>query len=411
MPKLLQINSVVNRGSTGRIVEQIGTYAIQKGWESYIAYGRSSGTSRSKLIRVGSKCDKIIHGIHTRLFDRHGLASTESTKLLIKEVQIINPDVIHLHNIHGYYLNFRVLFNFLSSWGTPLVWTLHDCWAFTGHCTHFSDIKCMKWQDYCHECPKIRNYPSSLLIDNSSNNFKLKKRLFNSIPKINIVAVSDWLASNVKNSFLNEKDVRVIHNGIDLDEFFPIKDTTAIDHNYCLKDRRVLLALATSWTENKGLSDYLKLSAILPPEFVIVLVGISKPLSQSFSSNVIGIERIESVNELAALYSRADILLNLSYQESFGMTTIEGLACGTPAIVYNNTASPELLTKDTGLVVETGDILGVYSAVKEITNHRKESFSINCRQLAIDRYNKNDRCQDYLNLYQCLMDKTMVKYP
>lgn len=403
MPKLLQINSVVNTGSTGRIAEQIGSFVIDKGWESYIAYGKTASTSTSNLIKVGDRWDQKLHGFHTRLFDRHGLASASATYQLLKEIQSINPDIIHLHNIHGYYLNYKILFDFLAQQNIPIVWTLHDCWAFTGHCTYFSDINCLKWQAHCSKCPKKKNYPGSLFLDNSYDNFEYKKEYFNKLSNLTIVTVSHWLASMVKQSFLSKHPLQVIHNGVSIHDFYPIADTVEMNAKYGFNNRKVLLAVATSWSKNKGWEDYIKLAELLPAEYVIVLVGVTRKQKSLLPPNIIGIERTENLQELARLYSHAHVLLNLSYQETFGMTTIEAAACGTPAIVYNATASPELVTNETGLIVDPGDIRGVLKAIEAIVSKGKHFYIQACRQFVLNNFNKEDRFKDYFELYNCLL--------
>lgn len=400
MPKVLQINSVVNTGSTGRIVEQMGSHAIKNGWESSIAYGRNASISESKLIKIGKKCDIYIHRLYTIIYDRHGLASVDATKKLINEIQVISPDVIHLHNIHGYYLNYPLLFDYLSGQTIPVIWTLHDCWAFTGHCSYFSNINCIKWQDHCAECPKKINYPSAIIMDNSFNNYDFKKKYFNQNKNITIVAVSNWLGGLVYKSFLQNHKIEVIYNGVNLDCFRHTQECSSIDEKYGLKNKKVLLAVATSWGKSKGWYDYIKLSELLPPENVIVMIGLSKKQKKTLPPFIIGIERTESVAELVLLYSRADVLLNLSYQETFGMTTVEAMACGTPVIVYNSTASPELINKKTGIIVEPGDINEVLKAIKEILKKGKIYYKEYCRQLAVDKYNIEDRFNDYIELYE-----------
>lgn len=405
MPKLFQINSVVNIGSTGRITEQIGSFIINKGWESYIAYGRVACSSTSKLIKVGDKWGQKLHGLHTRILDRHGLASACATYQLVKEIQSHNPDIIHLHNIHGYYLNYKILFDFLAEQSTPIVWTLHDCWAFTGHCTHFSDINCLKWQTHCFECPKKRNYPESLFLDNSYNNFEYKKKYFNKLSNLTLVTVSHWLASMVNQSFLSKHPLQVIHNGVGIHDFYPKADTVELNAKYGFNNRKVLLAVATSWSKNKGWEDYIKLAELLPAEYVIVLVGVTKKQNALLPPDIIGIERTESLQELARLYSHAEVLLNLSYQETFGMTTIEASACGTPTIVYNVTASPELVTEETGAIVESGNIPGVMKAIEEIVSKGKQCYIQACRQLVLNNFNMDDRYKDYYNLYNSILSK------
>lgn len=403
MPKILQINSVLNTGSTGRIVEQIGQYIISKQWDSYVGFGRSLTTSSSKTITIGNKFDQIIHGVKTRIFDKHGFGSVKATKLLIQQINNLSPDLIHLHNIHGYYLNYQILFKFLINSNIPVIWTLHDCWAFTGHCSYFSDINCLKWKVHCKKCPKTRNYPSSILMDNSYKNYETKKEVFNKLSNVHIVAVSQWLASLVKDSFLSSFPLKVIHNGINLDEFYPSERSAILDAKYGFLNRKVLIAVATSWSKNKGWNDYIELSKVLPNQFVIVLVGVTKKQKSTLPPQIIGIERTDDTKELAALYSHAEIVLNLSYQETFGMSTAEGLACGTPIIVYNTTASPELVTKNTGIIVETGKINKVLDAIKLICSKSKEFYTYECRQLALDRYNKEDRYADYFELYKSLL--------
>jgi glycosyltransferase involved in cell wall biosynthesis len=387
-------------GSTGRIVEEIGKYVISKNWDSYIAFGRSLTLSESKTIKIGNSFDNKLHGLKTRLFDEHGLGSKMATYELLKKIDSIKPDLIHLHNLHGYYLNYPLLFDYLSNQNAPVIWTLHDCWAFTGHCSYFSDINCQKWKTHCGKCPKTKNYPSSIFMDNSYRNFDIKKQVFNKLTNLTIVTVSEWLASMVRESFLNQYTVQVIHNGINLNDFYPMNWSYEIDAKYGFSNRKVLLALATAWGKNKGWDDYITLSELLPSDYVIVLVGVTKQQKSTLPSNMIGIERTESIQELASLYSQSYVILNLSYQETFGMTTIEGFACGTPAIVYNATASPELVTTETGIIVEPGDIKGVLFAVEEINSKGKEHYINRCRQLAIDRYNQDDRFNDYFELYK-----------
>ena len=219
MNKLLQINSVVNTGSTGRIAEDIGAYVKTKGWESYIAYGRYGNESSSKLIKVGTKLSNYWHLLITRLFDKHGFGSKFATQKLIKQIEELEPDLIHLHNLHGYYVNINILFNYLSTKSIPVVWTLHDCWAFTGHCAYFDIVKCDKWKTECNKCPQKTIYPASILFDRSRKNFHHKKKLFNTPQNLTLVPVSNWLNNFLSNSFLHSISTNVIYNGLDLKKF------------------------------------------------------------------------------------------------------------------------------------------------------------------------------------------------
>ncbi len=402
MEKLLQINSVVNSGSTGRIAEEIGQAAIAAGWKSYIAYGRNDRPSQSELIKIGNDWDIKLHGIQTRLFDRHGLGSRSATKELIGKIKEISPDIIHLHNIHGYYINIEILFNYLRKTNIPVIWTFHDCWPITGHCAHFTFVGCEKWKTHCNNCPQQKNYPSSWVVDRSEKNYNLKKKLFTSLPNLTLVPVSNWLSGILKESYLQHYPLNVIHNGINTEVFKPSSDND-FRIKYSLENKFILLGVATNWEKRKGLKDYIELSKHLNSDYQIVLVGLSREQIDQLPDNVLGIERTESVEELAIMYSEANIVLNLSYEETFGLTTVEGFACGTPGIVYNATASPELIDESTGLVVEQGDINGLTDAIIKIKKNGKQSYSDACVNRAHRLYKKEDRYKEYIDLYDSLL--------
>jgi putative colanic acid biosynthesis glycosyltransferase len=378
---------------------------MSKGWGSYIAYGRKSNESASKTIRIGSELAVALHGLLSRLLDRHGLGSIKATKTLLNEIRKINPDIIHLHNIHGYYINYEILFEYLATANIPIVWTLHDCWPLTGHCTHFSNINCIKWKTECHHCPKKKNYPTSLIIDRSRHNYKFKRHHFISLDNLTIVPVSRWLGTIIQESFLAKYPTFIINNGIDTTAFYPVSDCSEIRMKYGITEKFILLGVATAWDAGKGWDDYCKLSQVLSDDYVIVLVGLSKKQKKLLPSNIIGIERTESIKELRELYSTANIVLNLSCQETFGMTTIEGFACGTPGIVYNVTASPELITKETGCIVEPGNIEQVVKAIEIIKSNGKEFYTANCRKRAEKSYNEEVRYSDYFKVYNRLIIK------
>ena len=403
MPKLLQINSVVNFRSTGKIVEEIANKVISKGWESHVAYGRLARPSQSVLLKIGNNWDLIFHGLQNRLLDNQGLASKQATIKFIKQIKVIKPDIIHIHNIHDYYINYEILFNYLITSDIPIVWTFHDCWPITGHCAHFSLIDCDKWKIECYHCPQKKGYPTSYFLDRSRRNYQLKKKLFNSVKNLTIVTVSDWLGAIVKESNLSKFPVRVINNGIDINTFSPQVNSRDIRTKYDIKDRMMLFGAATAWSESKGLKDYYLLSEQLKDDTIIVLVGLSANQMKQLPSKIIGIPRTENISELVQLYSAADIVLNLSYQETFGLTTVEGLSCGTPGVVYNCTASPELITKETGFIVEPGDINGILKAVYKIKENGKSFYSNACRARAIQFYDKDQKYQEYINLYNSLV--------
>lgn len=402
MKKLLQINSVINSGSTGRIAEEIGQLAIQQGWESYIAYGRNDKESASEKINIGDKIGVLWHVFLTRFFDLHGFGSQRATRKLIARIDEIQPDIIHLHNVHGYYLNIKLLFDYLSAQHIPIVWTLHDCWTVMGHGAYFKSKK-KKGTEEFWTAPKSE-YPENWFLHNDWQNYKHKKELFGALKKLTLVPVSNWLGEIVKNSFLKKYPTKRIYNGVDLEKFqFCRKESFLKKHK--IENKSVLLGVASVWEARKGLDDFITLSKLLKDDEVIVLVGVTDDIIKTMPPNIIGIKRTESVEELVQWYSSATVVLNLSYQETFGLTTVEGYACGIPTVVYNATASPELVIKETGFVVEQGDIEGVRKSIDKIRTNGKEFYLKACRERAEKHYDKNQRFQEYLELYKEMLLK------
>lgn len=403
MGKLLQINSTINWGSSGHIAEEIGQIAISKGWESYIAYGRYSSESISHSIQIGSRWEVYNHLLRTRLFDNHGLASKKATKSLINQIVNINPDVIHLHNIHGYYLNYKLLFEYLSIINKPVVWTLHDCWSFTGHCSHYSYVGCNRWRTLCHDCPQKGSYPSSWFVDRSEHNYRDKLRAFTSVRNMTLVPVSEWLAREAKQSFLKKYPIQVICNGIDTDVFSPQQVCKA---DLGLDDRFMILGVANVWSLRKGLKDFIKLRERLPEsEYMIVMVGLNDNQIKNLPKGIIGIKRTNNAQELAQYYSAANIYFNASVEETFGLTIAESLSCGTPAIVYNSTACPEVLSSETGFIVEPNDVDAVVNIVKHVKRNKQEKTALICRDFAIREYDKEKKYIEYMNLYDNILRK------
>jgi len=394
--KVLQINVAVNKGSTGRIAEQIGEVILQEGNESIIGYSREGLISKSKTIKIGDKFDFYRHVIHTRLFDNHGFSSKNTTISLTNEIDTLSPDIIHLHNIHGYYLNIEVLFNYINKKNIPILWTFHDCWPFTGHCSYFDRVDCQKWKTECYSCPMKKYYPTSWFIDNSKNNFKRKKKLFTTHKNITIVTPSLWLKKLVKQSFFNNLSVKIIHNGIDLEVFKPLQRSEK-------SSKKILLGVASIWDSRKGLDDFVSLNNLLGSNFQMVLVGLSKKQIDNLPINIIGFERTENVEELVKLYSNADIYINPTYSDNFPTTNIEALACGTPVITYDTGGSPEAIDENTGLVVDKGDINGLKNAIDTIITEKKKFSVVLCNERAKKYFNKDDRFMDYYNLYKELL--------
>lgn len=391
MPKLLQINVTANWGSTGRIAEQINVEASNRGWDCYVAYGRHVNNSKSTFLKVGNKFNVYWHYAQNRIFDNEGLASSIPTRKLIKAIKEIQPDIIHLHNIHDHWLNYEILFKYLNATDIPVVWTFHDFWAITGHCAHFISANCEKWQHECGSCPLSKS-----LIDRSRRNFLLKKKLFLANKNLHVVAVSDWVGGLVKKSFLSNKDIRIIPNGINLNVFRPLSKS----ETDCLyKDKFIILAVASQWKSGKGLEDYIAMSSLLKEDELIVLVGVDENIKKTLPDNIIGVSRTNSQSELVSLYSRADVVTSFSSAETFGLTIVEAFACGTPVVAYDNTAQAYLVTEDTGNLVQTGNYVAAYQAIQSIHQNGKERYSDACLRLVAESYDEKQCTEKYINLY------------
>ncbi len=399
--KVLLINSVCGIGSTGRICTDIADELFLEGHEVKIAYGRGNVPNKYKkyAIKIGSKSGLILHGLYTRLFDKHGFGSKIATKKFLKRVKKYNPDIIHLHNLHGYYINVEILFDYLKKANKPIVWTLHDCWAFTGHCSHFTEVKCEQWKTHCSYCVQKNSYPASLFIDNCKRNFERKKNAFTGVNNLTIITPSKWLKGIVEKSFLNEYPVYAIANGIDLDVFKPTESD--FKKKYNLLDKKIVLGVAQVWSERKGLNDFIELSKKLPQDYQVVLVGLTKEQIQNLPKNILAFERTSSAKELAEIYTVADVFVNPSVEETMGLTTAEALACGTPAMVYDKTAVPEVVDDKSGIVVSAKNVDGLIDAIKNI--NLKEEDCINRAKV----YDKIKKYKEYLEIYKEVYENTI----
>lgn len=405
--KLLQINATVNTGSTGRIAEEIGQRAIDAGYESYIAYGREARESKSQTIRIGSDWNVRWHGFVSTLFDRHGFSSKCATRKFIKRIDSIQPDIVLLHNVHGYYLNIEILLGYLKEKNIPIFWTLHDCWPFTGHCSYFDAYNCEKWKTHCNHCPNQKGYPKSIMFDNSKQNFDKKKALLTALPNVTFIPVCKWMGSIVENSFMKGCPQLVIYNGTNTEVFKPqgCDVTEAIRKKYGIEGEHIVLGVASTWDKRKGLLDFCWLGDQLPEDYHVVLVGLSQEQINALPKGIVGIRRTESVQELAALYSIADVFANPTYVDNFPTTNIEALACGTPVITYNTGGSPEAVDDNTGVVIPKGDKEALKKAIVEVVTKKDKYSSGTCRQRAVDYFNKDDRFGDYIKLFEETLSK------
>lgn len=395
--KIYQINVVCGSGSTGRIAVDLSRLVRKQGGECRIAYGRGECAEEDiDCVKITSKPDIYAHAILTRMTDKHGLYSKKATGKLIKDILQYAPDLIHLHNLHGYYLNYEMLFAFLKTYGRPVLWTMHDCWAFTGHCAHYDAAGCAKWKEGCHGCPILRNYPATLYGGNVVSNYNRKKSAFMSVPGLTVAAPSQWLKNQISQSFLKELNCVIIPHGINLSMFAPTENTLRKDMNCAGKT--LLLGVASVWTKNKGFDDFLRLRQMLDSRYVICMVGLTEKQMRKLPEGIIGRPPTESIKELAAYYSAADFFLNLTYEETFSLVNVEALACGTPIILYETGGSPEIISKRCGAVVGTGDLKAVVS-VLENEAREKDYYRDACLARAA-YYDKEECYQRYIALYE-----------
>ena len=403
--RLYQINSVLNYGSTGRIVEQIGLTVQVAGWQCRVGHGsKFPRPSELSHFVAGGQGDVLRHEAQSLLLDRMGLASRHATRRLVADIEAFRPDIVHLHNLHNYYLNYPLLTSYLASTGIPIVWTLHDCWPFTGHCCYFDATGCTRWQTGCGDCPCPHgDYPRLLLPAHSRRNYRLKRAAFEPLAgRMTLVPVSDWLASYLKNSFLKEASVRVIHNGVDLQTFSP-RDPAALRTRLGLDGKKVALGVALPWIPRKGLRDMMELAASLPAdEWRVILVGLSQKQLAALPSGILGVERTSDVDELARYYSLADVYVTTSYEDNFPTTNLEALACGTPVVTYATGGCPEAIDAATGMVVPQGDIAALAAAVRSVD---KAAMTAACRERAVRHFDRDQCFGAYLHLYESLLSE------
>jgi len=367
MKKLVQINTVCNT-STGKLMGDIQRKACKAGYETLSIVGRRKVFADVPCIKIGNPVSFWIHVAITTVFDRQGYGSYFMTRKIVRRLREEQPDIIHLHNLHGYYLNLPLLFDYLSKeFKGDIYWTFHDCWPITGHCAHFSAVGCEKWKSGCGSCPNKMVYPISLLMDSSAANYEDKKRMFCSLKNLTIITPSEWMAGWIRNSYLKQFPVKVINNGIDLGIFHYRKPEKELYDKYGISpQKKILLGVAGVWSKYKGLQDFVLLAGKLPAEYQIVLAGLSHKQHRGLPDNITGIERTESVEELSGLYSMAHLFINPSLEESFSLVTVEALACGTPAIVLDTSAVKELICSENGIVLTKHDAEDYLDAVHRL---------------------------------------------
>ena len=364
--KYLFVNSVYGVRSTGKIILEQCRNLQAQGHQCAVAYGREAVEDPTvEQIRIGNTLDQQFHAVMTRLFDLHGFCSRHATKQFLKAVEAYQPDVIWMHNIHGYYLNIELWFEWLKAHpGIRKIWTLHDCWAFTGHCAYFTMARCEQWRTECRKCSgyQKRSYPKTLLGARTGANFHEKKAAFCDVRNLELITPSKWLADLVGESFLREYPVSVVHNTVDTKMFHPVESDYKQRHG--LQKRYIVLGVAVGWEKTKGLQDMLALRELLSPRYVMILVGVPKRVIPGLPQGVIAYERTANQEKLIELYSAADVLVNPTHQDNYPTVNLEARACGTPVVTYNVGGSPESAGYE--YIVEENDVAGLAEKVRSI---------------------------------------------
>ncbi len=397
--KVLQVETIYGAGGISQIVLSLMDTLKSEGHDCRFAFGRTRfpvpEERRAQTFLMESGREVMLHGIMSRLFDRSGFFSTSATKRLIKYIEDYKPDIIHLHSLLGYYINVKTLFNFLSKSDIPVVWTHHDCWAFTGRCIHFINAGCEKWKTGCHHCPELHSYPESIFIDNSKRNYTEKKKLFTSVKNMTMVAPSKWLGDFIEQSFLGSYPVKVIPNGIDLDVYRPV--SSGLREEYGIGDKTLLLGVASTWAPTKGLDFLFELSGMLDPhKYSIVTIGLSEEQITNAPKGVIALKRTNNMDELVKWFSAADMFLNPTLADNFPTVNLEALACGTPVITFPTGGSGESVG-DCGVVTENKTANDLLLAVKSL--EEKKISREKCRERSM-LYEKKARYLDYIRLYE-----------
>lgn len=382
-------------GGIGRLTEDIFKNLSDDKYEKHIAFARGHRRNADIDYQFGKKKDVFYHALLTRLTDRIGCFSKNATYQLVDYMKSCHVDLVHLHNLHGYYINLKILFDALKDLDVPVVWTLHDCWSFTGHCTYFSFIGCDRWKTCCYDCPQKNCYPQTF-VDNSRKNYLFKKSVFCSLEKLTIVTPSEWLKELVKESFLGKLDVLCFNNGINID-VFRVKEN--IEYTIPTQ-KKIVLGLASSFGERKGFTDFIELSKLLPDDFQIVMVGVTSKQLEKLPSNIIGITHTENVEQLVDIYNSAFLFLNLTYEDNFPTTNIEAMACGTSVLTYKTGGSVESLSEKTGYIVPQHDLKDVVSIIK---THKKTQDSIYACRKRAEIFSRENAFMKYEKLYNKLL--------
>lgn len=406
--RVLQINAVYGVGSTGRFCLEMEAGLDHLGIECYTAYSSQGPFKPINGYLIGRQIDHKIHALLSRICGLQGYFSRKATIELIEYAKKLKPDVVHIHNLHANYINIEGLLSYLAISNIPTVLTLHDCWFYTGKCTHYTADDCYRWKDSCGSCPRLHKDNTSWFFDRTSQMLSDKNRWFAQIPRLAVIGVSDWITGQARQSILRgANEICRIYNWIDSEKFCPVDSNLKVRQKYGIKpDSFLMLSVATAWSNSKGLDKFLKLSSVLKHDESLLLVG-NLPRNINLPDNIIHINATHDIEELNAIYSAADLFLNFSIEESFGMVTAESLSAGTPAIVMNSTASPELIGAQCGYIADHMQFEDIINKISLVKMHGKMHFSAHCRNFAIDHFNKSRLVSAYRDIYLKLSQTRM----
>lgn len=397
--RVLQINAVNGISSTGRTTSELADYLNENGCEAYTAY--SSGTPVKLGFKIGNTIDRKLHGLLSRVTGKQGYFSKSSTKDLIQWIGEIKPDIVHLRNLHGNYINLGLILQYLAKNDIPTVITLHDCWFYTGKCTHYTIDKCYKWKDKCGGCPRLKKDNKSWFFDQTVEMLVDKKKWYDKIPRLAVIGVSDWITNEAKKSILNHAKILTrIYDWIDLNKFKPVIQQ-GIKNDYGLENKFIILGVASGWSNAKGLDKFLRLAEKFEEDMTIVLVG-NLPEKVKLPVNILKIPETHSIEELVKIYSMADVFVNFSPEESFGKVTAEALSCGIPVITNSSTANPELVGEGCGYI--TNNFEDVINRIRQIKIEGKNFYTKACIQFARKNFGSRERMLDHMKIYTSLIE-------
>jgi len=399
--RIFQLNTFCGVKSTGRIALEIARLVEVDGGACKIGYGVPGVPPEAEpyAFRIGTPIERKLHGAMRKLMDAEGYGSYFATRALIRELEGFRPDLIHLHNLHGCYLHLPTLFAYLKSARLPVVWTLHDCWPFTGHCAYFDYCGCDSWKTECKSCPQQRSYPICIGLDGSSRNYRMKKRLFAPLERLTFVAPCEWMKQPLSRSFLQTHPVRVIYNGVNRSDFHPVQSD--LRQRYELGNRRVVLAVASEWDERKGLNFLIEAAGRMGEGYRFVVIGLSEAQIRELPKGMIGIAHTESLEELASWYTTADCFANPTMEDNMPMVNLEALACGTPIAVFRTGGCPEALTPECGVVVPKGNVEALCEGIRTLCGE-KPGRTQACLRRA-EAFDAQNTFQAYLSLYKELL--------